>query len=211
MNIAVKPPKASAGRPPLRSEEETLDVLITAAIEEYRDKSYAKSTMNAIAKRAGISLRTLYKIVSDKEALFRLATERRIAQHILSLDAHSSLLNVAPKEALLNLTCAYAHQVLNRETIFTTKLVISESDHFPELAQSFVISTRRITKAFDHNFALIAQKSDIIVTSEQIELLRLALIGAQRIAILTPDPAMSDADINALAQRSLRLVLNEVS
>ena len=201
--------KATPGRPPLRSHEETIDLLVSAAVEEYRRSGYAKSAMGAIAKRAGMSLRTLYKIVTDKEALFRIAAERRIAKHILSLDVHSASLSSAPKQALMSLTRAYAHQVLNHETLLTTKLVIAESDQFPELGQAFLESTGRIAKAFDHNFSLIAANGKLDISDDQIELLRLILIGSQRSAILSPDKPYSSQEIEQLADRALNLILGE--
>lgn len=48
---------------------ELKDKIIDAVIEEFNEKSL-KFTMDDIAKRLGISKRTLYSIVQDKEALF---------------------------------------------------------------------------------------------------------------------------------------------
>lgn len=48
---------------------ELRDRIIDAVIEEFNDKSL-KFTMDDIAKRLGISKRTLYTVVQDKEALF---------------------------------------------------------------------------------------------------------------------------------------------
>lgn len=45
------------------------DRIIDAVIEEFNDKSL-KFTMDDVAKRLGISKRTLYTVVQDKEALF---------------------------------------------------------------------------------------------------------------------------------------------
>lgn len=53
---------------------ELKDRIIDAVIEEFNDKSL-KFTMDDIAKRLGISKRTLYSVVQDKEALFIEAVE----------------------------------------------------------------------------------------------------------------------------------------
>ena len=58
------------GRPPLRSDEETRRLMIEAARQEFQANGYAATCMNDVAQRAGVSTRTMYRLIPTKAALF---------------------------------------------------------------------------------------------------------------------------------------------
>jgi len=61
---------AKRGRPKASEEGSKEATIIQAAFEELVEKGYEKTTMLAIAKRAGASKETLYNKFSNKEGLF---------------------------------------------------------------------------------------------------------------------------------------------
>src|SRR5690348_7081860 len=88
MRVSVNEQQACRrrGRPPLRSDEETLRVIVEAARQEFPIHGYAGTGMSAIAARAGVSTKTLYRLVPTKAELFRLAIRSRAGQFILAAD-----------------------------------------------------------------------------------------------------------------------------
>ena len=74
------------GRPPLRSDEQTLRLIVDAARHEFHVGGYAGTGMSAIAARAGVSTKTLYRLVPTKAELFRLVIRSRAGQFILAAD-----------------------------------------------------------------------------------------------------------------------------
>ena len=65
------------GRPQLRSDEETLAVILGAARTEFSSGGYAATNMESVARRAGISTRTLYRLIPNKASLFEtMITDR---------------------------------------------------------------------------------------------------------------------------------------
>ena len=65
---AVRRPR---GRPPIRSDEETRQLIIEAASLEFRANGYAATSMAAVAERAGVSTKTMYRLIPTKADLFR--------------------------------------------------------------------------------------------------------------------------------------------
>src|SRR6201997_751361 len=66
------------GRPPARCDEETRAIIFTAARAEFALTGYSATSMETVAKRAGISTKTLYRLIPNKAALFEAMVTDRI-------------------------------------------------------------------------------------------------------------------------------------
>jgi len=124
------------GRPQIRSDEETRTLIVEAAAEEFQANGYAAATMSAVAQRAGISTKTMYRLIPCKADLFKSVIETRIARFMLDFDL-KALDNYELEKAVEYILLAFGSLTLNKETIALVRLVISESDRFPELAATF--------------------------------------------------------------------------
>jgi AcrR family transcriptional regulator len=128
--------KRPRGRPQVRSDDETRRVVIEAAAQEFQAHGYAATTMGALAHRAGISTRTLYRFVPAKDALFRAVLTDRIGRFMLAIDEGTTgALDLVG--ALERLLTAYGALTLTEETIAISRLVLSERDRFPAISSSF--------------------------------------------------------------------------
>src|ERR1700743_3671873 len=58
------------GRPQARCDEETRAVIFDAARSEFAVRGYAATNMESVARRAGVSTKTLYRLIPNKAALF---------------------------------------------------------------------------------------------------------------------------------------------
>jgi AcrR family transcriptional regulator len=81
------PQPARRGRPPLRSREEQMSRLLDAAAAELGSGNLANVTMDAIARSAGISKKTLYQLVSSKEELVSQLVARDLSTLELLLES----------------------------------------------------------------------------------------------------------------------------
>jgi AcrR family transcriptional regulator len=131
------------GRPRLRSDEESRRVLLEAAAEEFQMKGYAATSMADVAQRAGVSTKTVYRLIPNKADLLTRVVSDRIGQFMLEIDADA--LDALPTaQALERMLIAYGTLTLSRRTIAMYRLVIRESDQFPEVATAFYrIAIRR--------------------------------------------------------------------
>src|SRR4029450_7346687 len=130
---AIRRPR---GRPQIRPDEETRQLVIAAARQEFLANGYAGASMVAVAQRAGVSTKTMYRLIPTKADLFRSFISERISRFMLDIDA--AALDMLPtEEALERILVAYGSLTLNGETIAIYRLLLSECDRFPEIAATF--------------------------------------------------------------------------
>src|SRR5215475_9424013 len=71
-------PRRGRGRPQLRSDEETRALILEAARREFAHSGYAATSMENVARRGGVSTKTLYRLLPNKAALFEAMVTDRI-------------------------------------------------------------------------------------------------------------------------------------
>jgi AcrR family transcriptional regulator len=135
------------GRPPIRSDEETRRLMIDAASQEFQANGYAATCMNDVANRAGVSTKTMYRLIPTKADLLKSVVSDRIGRFMLEIDADA--LDALPlAHAMERMLIAYGTLTLSAEAIAMARLVLGESDRFPEIAASFFeVAVERTSKA----------------------------------------------------------------
>src|SRR3979490_1771578 len=58
------------GRPQVRPDDETRQIIYQAARHAFAAEGYAATGMERVARRAGVSTKTLYRLIPPKAALF---------------------------------------------------------------------------------------------------------------------------------------------
>ncbi len=110
--------------------------IVGIAREVFLTEGYADASMSTIAARVGGSKGTLYNYFPSKEALFvafmrqECEVEAEIAQ---ALDYPDDDL----AKALKHLGCKLVHFILSDKVLSVHRLVIAESQRFPELGRTF--------------------------------------------------------------------------
>jgi AcrR family transcriptional regulator len=129
----------------VRSDAETRHLIAEAAQREFLAHGYVGACIDDIAKSAGVSKKTLYRLIPAKADLFRASVTDRIARYMLAVD-DESLAALAVGAALERLLIEYGNLTLSAETIAIQKLAIAETDRFPELAASFYADAIVVTQ-----------------------------------------------------------------
>ncbi|WP_458790877.1 TetR/AcrR family transcriptional regulator [Yoonia sp. MH D7] len=182
--VKVKRPR---GRPSVRTEQETRAILIKAAAEVFLSAGYAGTSIEAVARRAGMSTRTIYKTVSNKASLFRLVADDAIETGIAQLDTPSTATTV--EGAIMALSRAYSHLVLGNGGVLNARAVFSEQSRFPEFRDNYLSSIDTVADAFDRRFIALLSNCTLpkdVDLYEVATLLRSMINGAQREAVLNP-------------------------
>lgn len=149
---AKRKPRNQAGRPTASELERRKGLVMDVATELFVSQGYAATSLVDIAKGAGVATRTLYHHFGDKEAIFR--------EVIFARDAGEALEQpkVQPGDTLFDALQRggyYAYQVTYRDqSIGLMRLMIAESNRFPDFMQSVAISIfgrfrRNIEKLFE--------------------------------------------------------------
>jgi AcrR family transcriptional regulator len=131
------------GRPQTRPDEETRAILLEAARKEFVASGFAASSMESVARRAGVSTKTLYRLIPNKAALFEaMVTDRmeQFASGVRFRACNGSDIEGALRAALI--VCG--ELILDPETIALQRMILADSDKFPEMAETFYnIATQR--------------------------------------------------------------------
>lgn len=111
-------------------------VIAKAAKEIFIENGYADSSMEAIAKRAGVSKVTVYNHFENKEDLFG----QIMVEHCNSIVPTEPLivfdLQKSPRDILLGFCTRFIDILLRPDSISLMRRIIGEVDRFPQLAES---------------------------------------------------------------------------
>jgi AcrR family transcriptional regulator len=130
-------PRRPRGRPQVRPDSETRLRMVEAAEQEFRVSGYAGTSMGGVARRAGVSTRTLYRLIPTKAELFREVVSRRVGGFIRASGVEARD-QAGLRDALTQLLTAYGELTLSKETVAAYGLVLAECRRFPELGQLFL-------------------------------------------------------------------------
>lgn len=199
------------GRPQVRSDDDTLALIVDAAAEEFQANGFAATTMGAVAQRAGISTKTMYRLIPCKADLFKSVIAKRIGRFMLDFD--TTALNAANiEQGVEHILLTFGNLTLDKETIALVRLVISESDRFPELAATFhhvavVQTTNAIVRWLEQ------QRDSGLLQFDDVQAAATALRGMmtmdlQRTAMLRLTEAPTPEEIAARARFCAKLFLD---
>jgi AcrR family transcriptional regulator len=199
------------GRPPLRSDEETRRMIVEAAGQEFRANGYAATGINTVAQRAGVSTKTLYRLVPNKADLFASVVADRMGRFMLEIDDEVvSALGLSA--ALERILTAYGTLTLGAETIAINRLAIAESDRFPEIAAAFYeIAIMRTGQAIESWLRRQCESGLIKLDDPQAAsgMLRgMMAMEPQRATMLRQLPAPSAEAIAGRARSAAHIFLN---
>lgn len=111
------------------------DQLVAAALGEFLAHGYAGTSVNQVAAAARASKRTVYAHFPDKERMFREVIASTIEPMQRALQGQLDLLPADdPGEALRALINRLASLVVTPRVVQLRRLVIAETDRFPDLA-----------------------------------------------------------------------------
>jgi len=130
----TRPATRGRGGRPSRQQSAQLAVRILDVAESlFLGHGFGTTSIEAVAKRAGISKRTFYHRFPGKERLFE-AVVRRLIERWLPLDA--GLVEAPSLADGLRLTAEHLLKIaLTPEALALHRIVIAEAQQFPELAR----------------------------------------------------------------------------
>jgi len=124
------------GRPQVRPDNETRDIIYEAARHVFAEKGFAATSMEAIARAAGVSTKTVYRLIDNKAVLFEQMVRQRIDRFVNAVNL-SACENRNFEVALGDALIICGELVLDREVIAIQRMILAESDAFPQMAESF--------------------------------------------------------------------------
>jgi AcrR family transcriptional regulator len=202
--------RRSRGRPQVRSDEETLAVILDAARGEFSSSGYAATCMESVARRAGISTKTLYRLIPNKASLFEtMITDRmnRFASAVRLKACDGTDVEASLREALL----ACGELLLDSEVIALLRMMLSENEQFPEIAETFYQKAIRRTESTLANWLKAQAERGLIEIDNPAEaagmLLGMLAFQPQRAVMFGHAPAPDRKELERRTRAAAHLFL----
>jgi len=114
-------------------------LILDAATQVFLARGYQGATVDQVAEAAGVAKRTIYNVYRDKDALFRATILRSIEiADRFSSSLASDVRGVAdPVGELPEIGARLAHSVLIGPVLPLRRLLVMESEAFPDLAAEY--------------------------------------------------------------------------
>src|SRR5215468_2772063 len=190
----VSEERRGRGRPQARPDEETRTVILDAARQEFATSGYAATSMESVARCAGVSTKTLYRLIPNKAALFEAIITDGIDRFVSRLRLRAcdgSDVEAALREALI----ACGELILDGTVIGLLRMVIGESDNFPEIVETFYNKAIKRTESTLANWLKSQDARGLIAIDNPTEaagmLLGMLAFQPQRAVIFGRTPAPS--------------------
>jgi AcrR family transcriptional regulator len=208
----IEPPqdRRCRGRPQVRPDDETRQIIYEAARHEFAASGYAATGMERVARRAGVSTKTLYRLIPTKAALFEGMVSDRLDRFIsevnLRVADHADI-----EEALCAALMACAELTLDGEVIALQRIVLQEAGKRSDIAQTFYEKAIQRTIAALAGWLRLQQERELIVLDDVNEaagmLLGMLASAPRRAAIFGGSPLPSRSTIEARVRTCAALFL----
>ena len=198
------------GRPQVRPDDETRQIIYEAARHEFAGSGYAATNMEAVARRARVSTKTLYRLIPNKASLFDGMVTDRLDRTLASVDLHA-IDHPEIEEALCVVLMACAELTLDEEVIALQRMVLQEAGKLSDIAGMFYRNgVQRITTALS-DWLRVQQKRGLIDLDDTDEtagmLLGMVASAPRRAAVFGGVPLPSRSQIEARVRRCAALFL----
>jgi AcrR family transcriptional regulator len=202
--------KRCRGRPRVRPDDETRHMIYEAARHEFAGTGYAATSIETVARRAGVSTKTLYRLIPNKAALFEGMVSDRIDRIVYDVNLHAAD-HTDIKPALAAALIACAELALDEETIALQRMLLQEAGKFSDIAGMFYNNAIQRTLVALADWLRVQQKRGLIALDDVDEaagmLLGMVTSAPRRAALFGGVPLPSRSQIEARAHACAALFL----
>jgi AcrR family transcriptional regulator len=198
------------GRPQVRPDDETRQIIFEAARHAFAANGYAATGMETVARGAGVSTRTLYRLIPNKTALFDGMVTDRLDRALANVDLkaidHDDI-----EYALYAVLMVCAEVMLDEEVVTLQRMVLQEGGSSSDIAGMFYRHGIQRTAAALADWLRAQQKRGLIKLDDADEaagmLLGMLASAPRRAAMFGRVPLPSRAELEARVRRCAALFL----
>jgi AcrR family transcriptional regulator len=198
------------GRPQVRCDDETRAVIYEAARHEFTGRGFAATGMETVARRAGVSTKTLYRLIPTKAALFEGMVSDRLDRFLAAVDLHA-VDHADIEEALHAALLACANLSLDEEVVALQRMVLQETGTSSDFARTFYRNGIQRTISALADWLRKQQKRGLIALDDVDEaagmLLGMVTSAPRRAAIFGGLPLPSRSQIDKRVRACAKLFL----
>jgi len=198
------------GRPQLRSDDETCQIIYEAARHEFAGNGFAATSMETVARRAGVSTKTLYRLIPNKAALFEGMVSDRMDRFVFEVNLRAAD-HAEIEQALVAALIACAELALDEEIIALQRMLLQEAGKFSDIAGMFYKNAIQRTVVALADWLRVQQKRGLIALDDVDEaagmLLGMVTSAPRRAALFGGVPLPSRSQIKVRARACAALFL----
>ncbi len=202
--------KRCRGRPQLRPDDETRRIIYEAARHEFAGNGFAATSIETVARRAGVSTKTLYRLIPNKAALFEGMVSDRIDRFVSEVNLRAAD-HADIEQALAAALVACAELALDEETIALQRMLLQEAGKFSDIAGMFYKNAIQRTVVALADWLRVQQKRGLIALDDVDEaagmLLGMVTSAPRRAALFGGVPLPSRSQIKVRARACAALFL----
>jgi AcrR family transcriptional regulator len=202
--------KRCRGRPQVRPDDETRRIIYEAARHEFAGDGYAATSMETVARRAGVSTKTLYRLIPNKASLFEGMVSDRIDRFVSEVNLRAAD-HADIEQALAAALIACAELALDEETIALQRMLLQEAGKFSDIAGMFYKNAIQRTVVALADWLRVQQTRGLIALDDVDEaagmLLGMVTSAPRRAALFGGVPLPSRSQIEARARACAVLFL----
>jgi AcrR family transcriptional regulator len=202
--------KRCRGRPQLRPDDETRRIIYEAARHESAGNGFAATSIETVARRAGVSTKTLYRLIPNKAALFEGMVSDRIDRFVSEVNLRAAD-HADIEQALAAALVACAELALDEETIALQRMLLQEAGKFSDIAGMFYKNAIQRTVVALADWLRVQQKRGLIALDDVDEaagmLLGMVTSAPRRAALFGGVPLPSRSQIKVRARACAALFL----
>jgi AcrR family transcriptional regulator len=198
------------GRPQVRPDDETRRMIYEAARDQFAGSGYAATSMEAVARRAGVSTKTLYRLVPNKASLFEGMVSDRLDRFVSTVNLQA-VDDARIEDALYAALLACAELTLDPEVIELQRMMLQETGKSSDIGGMFYANAIQRTAVALADWLRMQQKRGLIALDDVDEaagmLLGMVASAPRRAAIFGGVPLPSRSQIEKRARSCAALFL----
>jgi len=125
--------KPTAGRP---KDLEKRQAILESAARLFLEQGFERTTVDAIAARAGVSKLTVYSHFDGKEGLFKALIAEKCSEHFEARE-FSALAALGPREALLRIANGFLGLMFHPDVVALHRVLMNAAGHDTTMNQTF--------------------------------------------------------------------------
>ncbi|MBS1998820.1 MAG: TetR/AcrR family transcriptional regulator [Cyanobacteria bacterium SZAS LIN-2] len=139
MSLDTRNPTFAGEEGPRAHPRSKREQIVKAALQVFLENGYAATSMNRVADAAGVIKATIYSHFKDKEQLFvAIIEEATIGKIAFDFNDKERIIAISPEEFMDEISNKFHTLEQDAEYHRFLRVVIGESERFPELAHLYV-------------------------------------------------------------------------
>lgn len=199
--------RRARGRPSAEEASELREAFLQTALRSFLDLGYAATSIEAIARDAGVAKITIYRQFSGKQELFREVAQRALARANQQMQQSMLTESADTKDALRNLVERMYLGLADPETRAVLRLVVGEAERFPELAAALYSESSYVLTPAAELLAKAHSRGELYVPNAPVAAAQLASLTMGGLRFLISKPLSTEAERRAWADSVVELVL----